>query len=246
MAHQNLALAAVPALFMSACSGTLPGGIGDLAASASGATNTKPTDDEAIGGLKDALIVGITKGAQIAAQVDGYWGNAEIRIPFPEDFVYVADKVRQLGLGNVVDDFVRQLNRGAERAATKAVPIFKNAITSMTIADAWGILRGGDSAATLYLQRTTSAQLEAAFKPVIRVALDEVNATRYYNQIITAYNRIPLTKDVNPDLDDYAAQAAINGLFVLVAQQEAKIRLDPIARTTELLKKVFDYISKNT
>lgn len=228
-----------------ACAGQLPQGLGGLVDKAGASpVDATPTDEEAVAGMRDALVVGITRGAELAAMVDGYYGNVDIRIPFPQDFLYVADKVRQLGFGQLVDDFVRQLNRGAERAAEKAAPIFKNAITSMTITDVWGILRGGDNAATLYLQRTTSVQLAAEFRPVIQVALDEVHATKHYRRIIDIYNRIPLVQKVNPDLAEYATDKAIAGLFVLVAREEAKIRHDPIARTTAVLKKVFDYLSK--
>lgn len=248
MTHKNLLIAATIAAFLPACGGVLPQNLDDLVGTANklkGAKeDNKPTDQEATDGLKEALVTGIIRGAKLAAQENGYYGNLEIRIPFPQDFQYVADKVRKIGMGHLVDDFVKQLNRGAERAAAKAAPIFKSAITSMTIGDAWSILRGGDNAATQYLERTTSAQLAAAFQPIIKVALDEVHATKHYRRIITTYNRIPLTKNVNPELDDYATQKAMTGLFVLVAKEEAKIRLDPVARTTELLRKVFDYVSK--
>jgi hypothetical protein len=243
---QPLIILGVLSCALGACAGQLPQGLNGLVnnTGALGANDGKPTDDEATTGLREALVAGITRGADLAAVVDGYYGNAEIRIPFPQDFLYVADKVRQLGFGQMVEDFVRQLNRGAERAANKAAPIFKDAILSMTITDVWGILRGGDDAATLYLERTTSVQLAAEFRPVIQVALDEVQATKYYRRIIDTYNRIPLVQKVNPDLADYATEKAIHGLFVLVAREEAKIRRDPIARTTAVLKKVFEYLSQ--
>lgn len=254
MTHKNLlnvtAIVAIAAIaILPACGGVIPHNLDDLVGRAgklsSADKDKKPTDQEATAGLKEALVTGVVRGAKLAAQENGYYGNMEIRIPFPEDFQYVADKVRQVGMGHLVDDFIKQLNRGAERAATKAAPIFKSAITSMTIGDAWTILRGGDNAATQYLERTTSAQLAAEFRPIIKVALDEVHATKHYQRIITAYNRIPLTRDVNPELDDYATQKAMTGLFILVAREEAKIRVDPVARTTELLRKVFDYVSKS-
>jgi hypothetical protein len=244
MKHCNLVFIAISTLLFTACTSHISQRLGHIVppGSASAGADTKPTTDEVTAGLKEALTTGISRGAELAAQVDGYWGNAEIRIPFPEDFLYVADKVRQLGLSALVDDFVLTLNRGAERAAAKAKPIFVLAITSMTIQDAWGILRGGDDAATRYLERTTSAQLKAEFTPVIQVALDQVQATRHYNQIITTYNQIPFVRKANPDLDDYATSMAIRGLFVLVAREEANIRKNPVARTTALLEKVFSYV----
>jgi enolase len=133
------------------------------------------------------------------------------------------------------------LNRGAEDAAKEAKPIFISAIKSMTIQDAWAILKGEDNAATEYLRKTTSSQLKEKFKPVIQSSLNKVNATKYYGELVTRYNKIPLVEKVNPNLDDYATDKAIDGLFVMIAKEEKNIRQDPVARTTELLKKVFGY-----
>jgi len=138
-----------------------------------------------------------------------------------------------------VDQFIETLNRGAEEAAKQAAPIFVSAIKQMTINDAWNILKGDKDAATQYLQKTTTSQLETKFKPVIQKALDKVNATKYYGDLVNTYNKIPFVDKVNPDLNDYATTLAIDGLFKLVAQEEANIRSNPGARTTELLKKVF-------
>ncbi|UII29810.1 DUF4197 domain-containing protein [Fulvivirga ulvae] len=195
--------------------------------------------EQVVAGLKEALIKGISTGSAEASKIDGYFKNPKIKIPFPPDVQRVEEKLRQIGLGNEVDKFVMTLNRGAEDAAKEAKPIFINAIKSMTIQDAWGILKGDDNAATQYLIKTTSAQLKSKFKPVIKSSLDKVNATKYYGDIVTTYNKIPFVEKVNPDLDDYATDRAIEGLFYLVAQEEEKIRQDPVARTTELLKKVF-------
>lgn len=198
-----------------------------------------PTTSEVAEGLKEALIKGVSWGADLVSQTDGYFGNPEIKIPFPPDVKKVEDRLRQIGLGSEVDKFILTLNRGAEDAAREAKPIFVDAIKSMTIEDAWGILRGEDDAATQYLRRTTGIRLEEKFKPVIKASLDKVNATRYYSDIVTTYNRIPLAEKVNPNLDDYATQKAIDGLFIMIAKEEKRIREDPVARTTELLKKVF-------
>ena len=131
------------------------------------------------------------------------------------------------------------LNRGAEDAAKEAKPIFISAIRSMTIQDAWGILKGEQDAATQYLKRTTSAQLKEKFSPVIQNSLDKVNATKYYGDLVGTYNKIPFVDKVNPDLNDYATDKAIEGLFVMVANEEKDIRQNPMARTTDLLKRVF-------
>jgi hypothetical protein len=197
------------------------------------------TTAEVAEGLKEALIKGISNGSDLASQIDGYFKNPEIRIPFPPEVKKVEDKLRQIGLGGEVDKFVMTLNRGAEDAAKEAKPIFITAIRSMTIQDAWSILRGEEDAATQYLKRTTSAQLKEKFKPVIQTSLNKVNATKYYGDIVNRYNQIPLVQKVNPNLDDYATDKAIEGLFIMIAKEEKNIRQNPVARTTELLKRVF-------
>ena len=190
-------------------------------------------------GLKEALINGTSKGASTASKVDGYFKNPQIKIPFPPDVKKVETKLRQLGLGNQVDKFVLTLNRGAEEADKEAKPILVAAIKNMTIQDAWGILKGEDNAATNYLKRATSAELTGKFKPVIKRALDKTQATKYYGDVINTYNKIPFIDQVNPNLDDYATQKAIDGLFTLIQKEEKNIRENPLARTTDLLKKVF-------
>lgn len=204
-----------------------------------GGSSTPLTTAEVVQGLKEALIKGISTGSDLASQLDGYFKNPEIKIPFPPEVKKVEDRLRQLGLGNEVDKFVMTLNRGAEDAAKEAKPIFIEAIRSMTIQDAWAILKGEPDAATQYLKRTTSGLLKEKFKPVIQNSLNRVNATRYYSDIVTRYNQIPFVTKVNPDLDDYATDKAIEGLFVMIAKEEKNIRANPVARTTEILRKVF-------
>lgn len=205
----------------------------------------KPLTTAEVGdGLKEALVKGISNGSDLVSQVDGYFKNPEIKIPFPPEVKKVEERLRQIGLGSEVDKFVLTLNRGAEDAAKEAKPIFISAIRQMTIEDAWGILKGEDNAATQYLIRTTSAQLKEKFKPVIQNSLQKVNATKYYGDIVTKYNSIPMVQKVNPDLDDYATDKAIEGLFLMIAKEEKNIRADPAARTTELLKRVFGSIKK--
>lgn len=197
------------------------------------------SEDEVISGLKAALEKGISKGSDLASAEDGYFKNTKIKIPFPPEVKNVETKLRQIGMSKQVDRFILSLNRGAEKAAKESKPIFVTAIKSMTVKDAWGILRGEDDAATQYLNKTTSPQLKGKFQPIIKKSLDEVNATKYYADLINAYNKIPFVKKVNPSLDEYATDKAIYGLFVLIAEEEAKIRKDPLARTSEILKKVF-------
>lgn len=185
------------------------------------ATTEKPLSTAEVGrGLKEALVQGVGRGVDSLSQTDGYFRNAEIRIPFPAELKTVEDRLRKVGLGDEVDQFVRTLNRGAEEAAKDARPIFVAAITSMTIEDAWGILRGEDDAATAYLQKSTTPQLTQKFRPVIQKALDKTSATRYFGDLVKRYNQIPLVQKVNPDLNAYATDRAIQGLFVQIAKEE--------------------------
>lgn len=197
------------------------------------------TKEEAGRGLKEALTIGIKKGADMVSKEDGYFKNSSIKIPFPPDAVKVARKLRNMGLGKQVDRVILTLNRAAEHAAKEAKPIFINAIKQMTFADAMHILKGDQNAATEYLKRTTSDQLKVKFKPVIQNSLDQVSATKYWTDVINIYNKIPFVEKVNPDLNEFVTQKAMNGLFFMIAKEEAKIRKDPLARVTELLKRVF-------
>ncbi|MBY0434078.1 MAG: DUF4197 domain-containing protein [Cyclobacteriaceae bacterium] len=208
-------------------------------------TTEQPLTSSEVGeGLKEALVKGISLGADRVSQTDGYLKNPQIMIPFPPDVKKVEERLRQLGLGNQVDNFVTTLNRGAEDAAKEAKPIFISAIRQMTIDDAWGILKGQPDAATQFLKRTTSSQLKEKFKPVIQNSLDKVSATKYYGDLVNTYNKIPFVDKVNPDLNEYATDLAMQGLFTMIAGEEKKIRENPLERTTELLKRVFGYEKK--
>lgn len=235
----SLATAFCGILLLSACTAQqINQTLGDVLETGSGS----PTTSEVASGLKQALEKGTLTGTRQASQENGYFGNPRLRIPFPEDVQKVETRLRQLGFGNQVDEFVLTLNRGAEKAAIEAKPIFIDAIRQMTIQDAWNILRGDDDAATQYLRRTTGGQLEAKFRPVISDALKSTNATKYYSDLVSTYNRIPGVSDVNPDLESYATEKAIDGLFLLIADEEKNIRENPVARTTELLRKVFGQV----
>lgn len=208
-----------------------------------GVESSSLSKDEVAAGLKEALTKGISKGAEQVSQLDGYFKNPEIKLPFPEDVKHVEKKLRQIGMGDQVDKFILSLNRAAEDAAKESKPVFVAAIKSMTINDAMGILKGEDDAATSYLRKTTSVELHDKFNPVIKASLDKVDATKYYSDLIKAYNKIPLVDKVNPNLDEYATEKAMQGLFIMIAKEEKNIRQDPAARTSALLKKVFG--SKN-
>jgi hypothetical protein len=197
------------------------------------------TTSEIDSGLREALIKGVSVGADQVSQAGGYLNNPQIKIPFPPEMVKVENTLRDLGMGNLVDQFVTTLNQGAEEATKEAKPIFINAIRQMTIQDAMSILQGKNDEATQYLVRTTTGALTEKFKPVIKTSLDKTEATKYYNEIVTKYNSIPFVQKVNPNLDEYATQLAIDGLFVMIAKEEKNIRENPAARTTEILKRVF-------
>jgi hypothetical protein len=190
-------------------------------------------------GLKEALTKGISKGADSLSKLDGYFKNPKIKIPFPPDAVKMEKRLRDIGLGPDVDNFIMSLNRGAEDAAKQVKSIFIEAIKKMTIQDAASLLKGQPDAATQYLKKTTTAQLQTQFKPIIKTSLDKVNATKLYSKLATEYDKIPFVKKVNPDLTAYTTDLAIQGLFVMIADEEKNIRANPKARTTDLLKKVF-------
>ncbi len=205
---------------------------------AGGGSNALSNDD-IIKGLKEALNVGTNNSTAKASVLDGFYKNDLIKIPFPPEANQVKTTVENLGLKPQVDKFVMTLNRAAEEAAKEAKPVFVNAITSMTIQDGLGILNGGDKAATTYLQNKTAAELSAKFSPIVKRAIQKVELTKYWNPIITKYNKVPFVQKVNPDLDKYVTDKALEGLFKLVAEEETKIRKDPAARISEILKRVF-------
>ncbi len=196
-------------------------------------------NDEVIRGLKEALNVGTNKAAGSASKVDGFMKNPLIKIPFPPEVKVVETKAKQFGMGSEVDKFVRSMNRAAEEASKEAAPIFINAVKTMTITDGLTILRGGDNAATTYLQSRTTADLTNRFSPIVKNAINKVQLTKYWKPIISKYNMIPGVKKKNPDLDRYVTEKTIEGLFKLIAQEEAQIRKDPAARVSDILKRVF-------
>jgi len=189
-------------------------------------------------GLKEALQVGTEKGTSRLSAVDGFFKNAALKILMPPEAEKVETKLRALGLGKQVDNAILSMNRAAEDASKSAAPIFINAIKRMSIQDALGILKGGDFAATDYLKAKTSPDLTEAFRPVIERSLAKVNATKYWTTIFSTYNTFS-TQKVNTDLSSYVTEKAMGGIFHEVALEEQKIRKDPAAQTTALLKKVF-------
>ncbi len=197
------------------------------------------SNDDIIKGLKEALTVGTTNSTGKASKFDGFYKNNLIKIPFPPEAAQVKSTVENLGMKPQVDKFVMTLNRAAEEAAKEAKPIFVNAITSITIQDGMTILKGNNDAATQYLKGKTQAQLNAAFSPIVKKAIAKVELTKYWNPIVKQYNKVPFVNKVNPDLEKYVTDKALEGLFKLVAEEETKIRKDPAARVSEILRRVF-------
>ena len=197
------------------------------------------SNSEVVSGLKQALEVGTKNASGKLSSMNGYFGNQLIKIIMPPEVRKVESTLRGMGMGDLVDKAILSMNRAAEDAATKAVPIFVNAITSMSIQDGMSILKGGNGAATNFLKGRTTAQLTTAFRPVINASLAKVGATKYWTEVFTVYNKVPLVSKVNTDLPAYVTERALNGLFVTIAEEENKIRNNPSARVTDLLKKVF-------
>jgi len=200
------------------------------------------SNSEVIAGLKEALNIGTDNSVGLASAVDGFLQNDLIKIPIPPEAEVVAD-VLVNALGNVgqaaVDEFIVKLNRTAEDASSKATPIFKDAITGITIQDGFDILFGADNEATMYLQDNTFNELIGAFKPDVETSLNTVGLDNAWEDVATLYNNIPFVDPVNVDLAQYTTEMATEGLFKLIEKEELKIREDPIARVTDLLEKVF-------
>ncbi len=211
----------------------------DDVSDAVGQEDSELSKEEMVKGLKEALKVGIKKGSQKVSKVNGYFKNPKIKIPFPPDMKKVERKARSMGMDKKVDKVIKKMNRAAENAANDAKPIFIDAITSMSIEQAKNILEGKDTAATNYLRNTTYQDLYDEFKPEIQKSLNEVNITKYWDDIITSYNQLPMVEEKNPDLADYVTRRALEGLFFVVGKEERKIRKDPAARVKDILKKVF-------
>lgn len=208
-------------------------------------STAKPlSNEEIIEGLKEALNVGTKNSTAKASAVDGFYKNPKLFIPFPPEAKKVKETLDALGMQQQTGKFVMTLNRAAEEAAKDAAPVFLNAIKAMTITDGLTILKGSDSAATKYLQNTTHAELKTKFTPIVQNAINKVELTKYWNPLITEYNKVPFVEKQNPDLTAYVTDRALVGLFKLVAEEELKIRKNPAAQVTDILKRVFGSIAK--
>lgn len=218
---------------------TLDAGLLDMMKEMGGPAKTGSDEGTAASGLKEALSIGTENAVKDVSRVDGYFGNPAIKILMPENIQKVADVLGKVGYRKEVDDFVLSMNRAAEKAAPRALSIFVDAIKEMTFYDARGILEGGDTAATEFFKRKTHDKLYSAFRPVVSSRMDEVGVTRYYKEMMGKYESIPFIDKQSVDLDHYVTNKALDGLFYMVGREEKKIRTDPAARVTDLLKEVF-------
>ena len=196
------------------------------------------SNEDIINGLKEALRIGTDSSAQKLGKPDGFFADLAVKILMPEEAKKAERTLRNLGMGKLVDKAILSMNRAAEDAAKGVGNIFWNSIKKMSISDGFQILKGGDFAATEYLKKTTTTELTEKFRPVIEGSLAKVDATRYWKDVFTAYNKFS-NSPVNTDLSSYVTEKSLKGLFYNIGLEEQKIRKDPAARVTDILKKVF-------
>ncbi|HZS07401.1 MAG TPA: DUF4197 domain-containing protein [Blastocatellia bacterium] len=197
------------------------------------------SDDRIVSGLKEALQIGTGNAVNLTGRVDGYFRNEAIKILMPRQLQPLEKGLRVVGYGPQVDEFILSMNRAAERAAPQARKIFIGAIREMTFTDARRILTGGDTAATEYFKSKTADKLAVAFRPVVEKAMNEVGVTRQYKELVGRYQSIPFARSQTLDLDQYVVTKSLDGLFHVLGEEERRIRKDPVARVTSLLKDVF-------
>ncbi len=207
-------------------------------ASSRAGTNT-PDGETIVDGLKEALAIGTKNAVNHVGKTDGYFGNSMIRILLPERIRNVGDFLSKIGFRTQVDDFILSMNRAAEKAAPLAAGYFADALKEMTFDDAIGIWKGGNTSATEYFRRKTHDRIYRAFRPVVASSMGEVGVTRSYQAMIRKYESFPFMKSESLDLDGYVTDKALDGLFYMVGEEERKIRTNPAARVTDLLRKVF-------
>ena len=227
-------------------SGTGAGGIRGNAQNGGSTTTSTPstgtstvTPGDATGAVNQLLVKGITAAVSKVGVTDGYFGNPEIKIPLPPEIQQVGSLLSSYGAGALVDKLVMQLNRSAEQSASLAVPIFVNSISQITPSDAVNIITGQQQdAATQFLKRTTTEQLVVTFKPKVKSVLDVTKTSEAYADVMNLYNKIPFVSPVNADLNDYVTRKALDGLFIMVAKEEAKIRQNPASAGSSIITKV--------
>lgn len=214
-------------------------------ASTAASTSLPPSESEISNGIREALIVGAKNAISQTSKNNGFLNNSLIKIPFPPEAQKVEKAARDLGLDSQVDQFIATMNHGAEQASAKATDIFISSIRQMSLQDVYDIWRGDNDAATQFLKRTTEGKLRTEFRPIIVQSLDKVQVTKYWSPLADNYNRIPFVTKVNPDLDEYVLDETLEGLFKVIAQEEAEIRENPQARVSDILQRVFGYNGGN-
>jgi len=197
------------------------------------------SESKIIEGLKEALEIGTSNAVKLVSKMDGYYGNPQIKIPLPDSVKKVEKALRAVGYGSKVDAFELSMNRAAEKAAPEAKALFMDSIKQMSFEDARKILNGRDNEATLYFEDKTRHKLTEIFKPIVHSSMSQVGVTRQYQALDAKVRTIPFTESLSFDLDQYVTDGALNGLFFMLAEEERKIRQDPAARVTDLLKEVF-------
>ena len=198
------------------------------------------SEEEAGMGVKEALNNGISSAVSFLNKPDAFLKNELYKVLLPPDAKKMEKTLRDIGMGKMCDDAIEAINRGAEDAVGFATPIFVDAIKQMTVTDALKLVTGGPNSITNFFREKTSAKLKEAFMPVINTSLEKTNATKYYGDAVNRYNKVPLVKKMNPDLADHVADKTLFALFDRIGVEEANIRSNPAARTSDLLKKVFD------
>ena len=203
-------------------------------------TNGGLNDTTIISGLKEALTLSTEKAVNSVSKVNGYYENPMIKILLPEKLQTIAEVLRKTGFSEKVDEFELSMNRAVEMAAPEATSIFIDSIKGMSFDDARNILNGGDTAATGYFKEKTSGKLHDVFKPIVSESMNKVNVTKNYKDMVSKYSTlIPFAGTQSVDLDEYVTAKGLDGLFLMMAEEEKKIRNNPVERTTDLLKKVF-------
>ena len=232
--HPFLVLAVLPAFLLASCASLSMQDVNDLFSG-----STPLTQETVAAGLREALQTGTERASGRLSVTDAFAGVAARRIGIPDELETIASRLRTLGLGPQVDDFELRMNRAAEQAAARAVPVFAQAVRQMTIADAFAILDGPDNAATAYFQDRTTAALTEAFTPVVQSVMEEAGVFRVYEDLVARYAALPFTRAPSVNLVGHIVERTTGVLFNELAVEERRIREDPAARTTDLLKRVF-------
>jgi hypothetical protein len=202
------------------------------------------SNQDAVAGLKDALIQSSGKAVSQLGAADGFLGDAKVKIPLPDSIKRVESALRMVGMGKQADELVVSMNRAAEMAVKEATPILTDSVRKMSVQDAKGILTGGDDSATQYFRRTTSEQLTQRFLPIVKKMTAKVQLAEQYNNLAGQAATFGLVKQEDANIDNYVTRKALDGLFLVIAEQERAIRKDPVGAATGMAKKVFGMLGK--